>query len=254
MTATETPHGRPRTSSERPILVMIPAFNEQEALPGVLCELAAVAPDAQILVVDDGSVDATSAIAHRAGVEVLTLPFNLGVGGALRAGFRFAQRYGFTRMVQVDADGQHNPAQLPALTAPLDAADLVIGARFAGAGGYRVGFVRRSVMGLLARTLSRRTGASLTDATSGFRAFGPRAIAVFAREYPAEYLGDTVEALLIAARAQLTIVEVPIVMRPRSGGVPSHSAISSALLLARTVPAFVFSSRSKPTTDRGGYR
>ncbi len=232
------------------MLVVIPAFNEQESLPAVLAEVAAAVPDAHILVVDDGSADATSAVARRAGVEVLTLPFNLGVGGALRTGFRFAREYGFTRMVQVDADGQHDPNQIPALTAPLDSADLVIGARFAGVGGYRVGAVRRAVMGFLARTLSRRTGALLTDTTSGFRAFGPRAIALFARDYPVEYLGDTVEALLIAARARLTIAQVPTVMRPRLGGVPSHSAVRSALLLARTVPSFVFS-RSKPTSQRG---
>lgn len=237
----------------RGTLVVIPAYNEQESLPGVLAEVAAVVPQAHILVVDDGSEDATSSIARRAGVEVLTLPFNLGVGGALRAGFRYAQRQGYSRLVQVDADGQHDPSQIPALTEPLPTADLVIGARFAGTDCYQVGFVRRLVMGVLARALSRRTGASLTDTTSGFRAFGPRAIAVFAREYPAEYLGDTVEALLIAARAHLEIVQVPIVMRPRSGGVPSHSAISSALLLARTVPSFLFS-RSKATSDRGGYR
>lgn len=242
MTSQET------TDNAQRILVVIPAFNEEEALPVVLAEVARAVPDAHVLVVDDGSRDATSAVARRHGVEVLTLPFNLGVGGALRTGFRFAQEFGFTRMVQVDADGQHDPKQIPALTEPLASADLVIGARFAGAGAYQVGFVRRRVMGFLARTLSRRTGASLTDTTSGFRAFGPRAIALFAREYPTEYLGDTVEALLIAARAQLTIVQVPTVMRQRLGGVPSHSALSSALLLARTVPSFVFS-RSKPTSQ-----
>lgn len=230
------------------ILIVMPAFNEQEALPGVLAEVAAVMPQAHVLVVDDGSADATSAVARAAGAEVLTLPFNLGVGGALRAGFRFAQEFGFTRMVQVDADGQHDPKQIPALTEPLQSVDLVIGARFAGAGDYQVGFVRRVVMRVLARALSRRTGTSLTDTTSGFRAFGPRAIDVFARDYPAEYLGDTVEALLIAARARLVVTQVPTVMRPRSGGVPSHSAVRAALLLARTVPSFVFF-RTKPTSQ-----
>lgn len=238
-------------TDERQTLIVIPAFNEEAALPGVLAEVLAVQPDAHILVVDDGSADRTSAVAREAGVEVMTLPFNLGVGGALRAGFRFAQRFGYGRIVQVDADGQHDPERIPILLAGLESADLVIGTRFAGAGTYQVGVVRHTVMNFLAHRLSRRTGTVLTDVTSGYRAFGPRSIALFADNYPVEYLGDTVEALLIAARAHLTVAQVPVVMRPRSGGVPSHSAVSSALLLARIVPSFVFL-RPRPAGDRGG--
>ena len=125
----------------------------------------------------------------------------------------------------------------------------MIGARFAGAGDYQVAGVRRVTMGVLARSLSRRTGATLTDTTSGFRAFGPRAIAMFAREYPVEYLGDTIEALLMAARAHLTVVQVPVVMRPRAGGSPSHSSVKAAVLLARTMPSFVL-----PRSKSDGYR
>jgi len=220
-------------------LIVLPAFNEQQSLPAVLAEVSSVMASADLLVIDDGSTDRTSAVANRAGVDVVTLPFNLGVGGALRAGFRYAERYGYRQMVQVDADGQHDPREIPNLLRPLDRADLVIGARFAGRGGYEVDRARKLAMNVLARSLSRRTHAVLTDTTSGFRAFGPRAIALFAREYPAEYLGDTVEALLMAARENLSVVQVPVVMRARTGGTPSHSAISSALLLARTLPAFV---------------
>jgi glycosyltransferase involved in cell wall biosynthesis len=220
-------------------LIVLPAFNEQQSLPAVLAEVAAVMEMAHLLVVDDGSTDRTSAVAASAGVDVVTLPFNLGVGGALRTGFRYAARFGYQQMVQVDADGQHDPREIPNLLRSLDGADMVIGARFAGQGGYEVDRARKIAMSVLARSLSRRTHTALTDTTSGFRAFGPRAIALFAREYPAEYLGDTVEALLMAAREKLTVVQVPVVMRVRAGGTPSHSAISSALLLARLLPAFV---------------
>jgi glycosyltransferase involved in cell wall biosynthesis len=222
-----------------PTLVVIPAYNEVASLPGLIAEVRSASPDSRILVVDDGSLDATSAVAAASGADVLTLPFNLGVGGALRAGFRYAWRQGYQRMVQVDADGQHDPAGIASLLERLENADLVVGGRFAGQGDYRVGRSRRLVMAVLARSLSRRTHAVLTDTTSGFRAFGPRAIALFARDYPAEYLGDTVEALLMAARARLVVVQVPVVMRPRTGGVPSHSAMKSAALLARTLPAFL---------------
>ena len=233
------------------VLTVIPAFNEEESLPGVLAEIRSAVPRARVLVVDDGSVDRTSAVAAAAGVDVLTLPFNLGVGGALRAGFRYAERFGYEQMVQVDADGQHDPSAIPAMLDLLAGADLVVGARFAGQPGYEVGGVRRMVMVVLARSLSRRTGAALTDTTSGFRAFGPRAIALFARDYPAEYLGDTVEALLMAARARLTVVQVPVVMRRRTAGTPSHSALRAAILLGRTLPAFVL---PRPRASRTAVR
>jgi glycosyltransferase involved in cell wall biosynthesis len=221
------------------MLIVLPALNEQEALPSVIAEVIRTVPDARILVVDDGSVDKTSEVAGLAGADVVTLPFNLGVGGALRAGFRYAQRYGFEQVVQVDADGQHDPTDIPRLAAALDVADLVIGARFAGLGNYKVDAPRRLVMRVLARLLTRAAKVELTDVTSGYRAFGPRAVALFARDYPAEYLGDTVEALLIAARNGLTIVQVPVQMRQRLGGEPSHSPLKSALMLARIMPAFV---------------
>jgi len=232
-------------------LIVLPAFNEQQSLPAVLAEVSSVMGAADLLVIDDGSTDGTSAVADRAGIDVVTLPFNLGVGGALRAGFRYAARFGYRQMVQVDADGQHDPREIPNLLRSLDRADMVIGARFAGRGGYEVDRARKIAMTVLARSLSRRTHATLTDTTSGFRAFGPRAIDLFAREYPAEYLGDTVEALLLAARENLTVVQVPVVMRARTGGTPSHSAISSALLLARTLPAFVLPHPRVPATPRG---
>lgn len=143
------------------VLVVVPAWNEHEALPGVIAELHREVPRADVLVVDDGSTDDTSAVARRAGAEVLTLPYNLGVGAAMRAGFTFALRHGYDIAVQVDADGQHNPADVPTLLAALAEldADIVIGARFAGVGDYQARGPRRWAMTLLSRVLSRSPGA-----------------------------------------------------------------------------------------------
>lgn len=221
-------------------LVVIPAFNEAASVGGVIAEVAVAAPGVTILVVDDGSADATAQVARRAGALVARLPFNLGVGGAMRTGFRFAVENGFDCVVQVDADGQHDPCAIPALIAALDTADLVMGARFAGEGDYAARGPRRWAMRLFAVTLSRVARTRLTDTTSGFRASGPRAVELFAAHYPAEYLGDTLEALVIAARSELTVVQLPVAMRRRTAGAPSHHPVKAALFLARAAMALVF--------------
>lgn len=231
----------PPTPAGRSVLVVIPALNEEESIAAVVDEVRGVLPHSRVLVVDDGSTDKTRAKATEAGAAVLSLPFNLGVGAALRAGFRYAVRAGHEVVVQVDGDGQHDPASIPDLLSALDDADVVIGARFAGVGDYHVGLARRLAMRLLARSVSRRTKVALTDATSGFRAFDRRAIETFAWEYPAEYLGDTVEALVIAASAGLRVTQIPVVMRPRAGGMPSHRPFRSAVYLGRVVLAMAVS-------------
>jgi glycosyltransferase involved in cell wall biosynthesis len=224
---------------QRRVLVVVPALNEQECLPGVLAELAAALPGADVLVVDDASTDATRAVALAAGARVLSLPIHLGVGGAMRAGYRYALRFGYDAVLQVDGDGQHDPRDAPALLAALDRADVVVGARFAGVGDYDVRGPRRWAMRLLSRTLSRRVGTTLTDTTSGYRACDRRAVELFARHYPAEYLGDTVEALVLAARSGLRVTQVPVTMRARSGGRPSQSTVRAGVYLGRAAMALV---------------
>src|SRR4051812_4275510 len=187
-------------------LVIVPAFNEEASVGAVVDHIrAARRDDTDVLVVDDGSTDATSAKAAAAGALVVTLPFNLGVGGAMRAGYKFARDGGYDAAVQIDADGQHDPSDLPALLGALDGADIVIGARFAGRGDYDARGPRRWAMRLLARSLSRTCKMPLSDVTSGFRAVNRRVIALFASHYPSEYLGDTVESLVMAARAGLRV-------------------------------------------------
>ena len=222
-------------------LVVVPALNEEASVGDVIRDVKRVDPAAHVVVVDDGSTDNTSDVAKAAGADVITLPFNIGVGGALRAGFRYARRFGYRVVVQVDGDGQHNPAHIPELLVALEGADVVIGARFAGVGDYEVRGARKLAMKLLARSLSRRTGERLTDTTSGFRAFNGKAVEVFANDYPAEYLGDTVEALVIAARAGLRVTQIPVEMRPRMTGTPSHRPIKSTIYLGRVFLALAMS-------------
>ncbi|MGO4343147.1 glycosyltransferase family 2 protein [Pedococcus sp. 2YAF34] len=221
------------TTGQGKVLVVIPAFNEEAAIAGVISSVRTAVPHADVLVVDDGSHDRTSAIARAAGARVATLPFNLGVGGAMRTGFRHAAREGYTAVVQVDGDGQHDPSQIPLLLADLASTDVVIGARFAGSGDYVVRGPRNWAMLVLARVMSWILGVRLNDSTSGFRAAGPRAIRVYAQHYPAEYLGDTLETLVIARKAGLGVSQVPVAMRPRLGGHPSRGIVGSTLDLAR---------------------
>lgn len=223
----------PPQTRARSLLVVVPAWNEQASVGHVIKEIGSACPQADVLVVDDGSSDATARVAKQAGAAVLSLPYNLGVGGAMRAGFRYALRCGYDVVVQVDADGQHDPAAIQQLVDGLDDADVVVGARFAGQGAYKVGRARRVAMRALARMLSRITKTRLTDATSGFRATGPRALTLFARSYPTEYLGDTIESLVIAARSGCVCRQVPVVMRPRYAGTPSQSTWKSFAYLTR---------------------
>ena len=204
--------------------MIIPALNEEAALPSTLAELAALDVTLDALVVDDGSRDRTPIVAAAGGAYVVSLPFNLGVGGAVRTGLRFARDRGYDRALIVDADGQHDPRAISDLLAALDSgADVAVGSRFApGARSYPVSRVRRSAMRLLARIVQLLTGQRFTDVTSGFRAFGRRAIEPLARDYPTEYLADTVEVLLLCCAEGLRVTEVPIAMRVRAAGLPSN--------------------------------
>jgi glycosyltransferase involved in cell wall biosynthesis len=224
------------TEARDRLLVAIPALNEAPVVASVVREVLDVAPaGASVLVVDDGSTDDTAVMAARAGAMVVPMPYNVGVGGAMRAAFLFAVRNGYTLVAQVDADGQHDARHLPELLARLDESDIVIGARFAGVGAYQVKGPRRYAMRVLAAALSRITGTALTDVTSGFRVAGPRAVRLFAFEYPSEYLGDTVESLVIAHRAGLSVSQVGVDMRPRQAGAPSQGPVRSTIYLARAV-------------------
>lgn len=223
------------------VLLVLPAWNEQVALPGVLDEIRTDLPGHDVLVVNDGSTDRTAELVRSSGkAMLLDLPLNLGVGGAMRAGYRFALRNGYRRTVQVDADGQHDPSDIARVVALLDdGANVAIGARFAGEGSYEARGPRRWAMSLLSFVISRIAKVRLTDTTSGFRACDDRGIELFAAEYPAEYLGDTVESLVIASRAGLSVQQVGVEMRPRAGGTPSQSPVKAAVFLGRAALALL---------------
>lgn len=233
------------TISDR-VLVIIPAWNEERNVGVTVGEVRAASAYYDVVVVDDGSTDATAHVARAAGATVLTLPFNLGVGGAMRTGFAYALRHGYQRAIQVDADGQHNPVDIDRVLNGLLVADISIGARFADVGDYEVRGPRRWAMIFLARVLSRVAKTALTDATSGFRAAGPRAIAQYVRYYPAEYFGDTLDSLVAACHAGLTVTQVPVAMRPRMHGTSTQSTIGAMKYLLRAVFALCLAVMRRP--------
>lgn len=222
-------------SSGARVLVIVPAWNEERSVGTTVSEIRSASPNYDVVVIDDGSTDDTVAVARSAGATVLNLPFNLGVGGAMKTGFTYAQRHGYAQAIQVDADGQHNPADIARVLAGLQGADIAIGARFADVGDYEVRGPRRWAMVFLARVVSRAAGTRLTDVTSGFRAANRRAIDQYVSYYPAEYLGDTLDSLVAAVHAGLKVTQVPVAMRPRAHGRPSQGPIGSTVYLLRSV-------------------
>jgi len=241
-----------RSSSRPSTIAVIPAYNEAAALPAVLAELRHEAPWLDVVVVSDGSTDGTASAARDAGVHVVELPYNLGIGGALQTGFRFASRHGYQRVIQFDADGQHDPREVPCLLDALDqGVDLVIGSRFAsGDHAYRVGRARGGAMGIIRLGVRLLSGRRFSDTSSGFRAFSPSMVAYFADNYPAEYM-DSVEALLLALRAGFDVVEVPVRMRERTAGHPSNRRIRLAYHFVRLGVVMALSPTRHRSTMRG---
>ncbi|MCH9789154.1 MAG: glycosyltransferase family 2 protein [Actinomycetia bacterium] len=232
-------------------LVAIPAWNEEASIVDVIMKVRTYQPGVDILVVDDGSTDDTAVRARGAGATVISLPFNVGVGGAMRTAFLFAKREGYQAIVQVDADGQHDPADLQRVLDGLSEADIVVGTRFHPESTYFVGGPRRWAMVLLSKALSSMNKGTISDPTSGFRSAGPRAISLFALEYPADYLGDTVGSLAIAIRRGLVVHETPVTMYFRQFGRPSKNAVWSALYLGRATLAIVATGLKGNQTPRG---
>lgn len=216
-------------------LVIVPAWNEARNVGTTVREILTTISGMDVVVVDDGSTDATAAAARAAGARVISLPFNMGVGGAMRTGFTYAQRHDYTRAIQVDADGQHDPRDILRVLEGLQHADISIGARFADTGDYEVRGPRKWAMNFLAAVLSRVSKTRLTDVTSGFRAANRRAIDQYVRYYPAEYLGDTIDSLVSAIHSGLTVTQVPVAMRARMHGRPSQNPLGASVYLLRSV-------------------
>jgi glycosyltransferase involved in cell wall biosynthesis len=228
-------------------LAIVPAYNEEGSLGTVLEEITAADPDFGVVVIDDASIDSTGQIAAAAGVPVVRLPYNIGIGGAMQTGYQFARERGFDVAVQVDADGQHDPRELSRLLEPILAgeADLAVGTRFAGEGNYRATPGRRIGMHLFAAATLLLTGRRLTDPTSGFRAVNRRGIELFAAEYPHDF--PEVESNILAAKHSLRVVEVPVKMRPRAAGRSSVTTLRGTYFVIRILVAlFVSAFRRYP--------
>ena len=218
-------------------IAIVPALNEEQTVGRVIDEIRAFDPGFDIVVVDDGSTDRTAGVAADCGAHVLRLPFNLGIGGAMQTGFRFAFEQAYDIAVQIDGDGQHDPSQLPKILGPVLAgdADLSVGSRFTGEGAYRSSFVRRIGIKIFARIVSAVVGQKVTDTTSGFRAVNRKGIALFAADYPHDY--PEVEATVMCVKHKLRLKEVPVEMRERGGGVSSITALRSVYYMTKVLLA-----------------
>ena len=218
-------------------LAIVPAFNEADSIAEVVSEIRDFDREIEVLVVDDGSTDATAALAEAAGARVIRLPINLGIGGAVQAGYLYAFEGGFDLAMQIDGDGQHDARELELLLEPILAgrADLAIGTRFAGRRSYRAPLARRIGIGLFAALVSLRVRQRMTDTTSGFRAVNRRGIRLFAADYPHDY--PEVESVVTAARGDLRFCEVPVEMRQRAGGKSSITTFRSFYYVVKVLLA-----------------
>jgi glycosyltransferase involved in cell wall biosynthesis len=227
----------PRLAGLRRIAI-VPALNEQEAIARVIDEIRAFDPGLEIVVVDDGSPERTAAVAEQRGAHVVRLPFNLGIGGAVQTGFRYAFENGFRLAVRLDGDGQHDASQLGLLLEPVlaDEADIAVGSRFAVRGdGYRSSRPRRAGITILASTVSLLVRRRVTDPTSGFQALNRHAIGLFAADYPHDI--PEVEAVLMVHRHRLRMVEVPVQMRERVGGRSSIGRVFAVYYMVKVLLA-----------------
>jgi glycosyltransferase involved in cell wall biosynthesis len=232
----------PRTDLRTHAIVIMPAFNEVATVATVV--KAVRASGLPVLVVDDGSTDDTATAARSAGATVLQLPFNLGVGGALRCGFRWAVANGYNTAVQCDADGQHESTELHRLIGTAVERDLhlLVGSRFGAADGFKATWIRRIPMRLLSRIATGAAKTPMTDASSGFRVVREPLLSEFARSYPMHYLGDTFEVLVQAGKQGYRISEISVLMHERAGGTPSAGTVASIRFLVRSILALTIGS------------
>ncbi|MBI4640751.1 MAG: glycosyltransferase family 2 protein [Candidatus Tectomicrobia bacterium] len=205
-------------AQQRKIVIIIPAYNEEACIGNVIAQIRELIPFADIVVVNDGSTDETSRIANEMGVELLSLPYNSGIGVAMQTGYMFAHERGYDAAIQIDGDGQHNPRDIINLLIPLweNKADVVIGSRFIEQKGDQSSLPRRLGGKLLSLFIYTITGESMTDPTSGFRSANRKAIEFYARHYPSDY--PEPEAIVLLSRHQFRMIEVKTTMNSRQGG------------------------------------
>ncbi len=235
------------------ILIIIPAYNEEKSVGKVVEEVNRHLPQADVLVVNDGSGDLTSDKAKIAGATVLELPFNLGIGGAMQAGYKYAYKKGYEIAIQVDGDGQHDPREIPKLLRALEGVgvDVAIGSRFIGDSEYKASMMRRLGILILSKAISMVVGQRLTDPTSGFRAANRRAIQLFSANYPQDY--PEPEAMVLVHQCGLKMKEVPARINQRYSGESSITKIRCIYYMVKVLLAiFVDCFKKRPVLKIGG--
>lgn len=220
------------------ILAIVPAFNEEENILSTINKIKE-AIDIDILIINDGSADNTSMIARLAKVNVLDLPCNLGIGGAVQTGYKYASRNNYDIAIQIDGDGQHNPQFIPSLLGPIidNGYDMVIGSRFINKEGFQSTLMRRIGIKYFYHLIKLITGLKITDPTSGFRCCNNKAIKYFANNYPTDY--PEPESIVIANRIGMKVMEIPVIMDKREGGISSIRSFRSIYYMIKVTLAII---------------
>lgn len=224
------------------ILAIVPAFNEEATIESVTREIYSKVPGIDVCVVNDGSVDSTRILAEKSGAIVISHPFNMGIGVAVQTGFIYAVRQKYDIAIQVDGDGQHDPAYIPAMISALkqSKADMVSGSRFINKEGYKSSFLRRMGIVCFEILISFLLRQRISDSTSGFRIFNRAVIEFLANSYPEDY--PEPEVLVILKKAGFKITEVPVVMRKRQGGKSSIKGFKSFHYMVKVILAILMQS------------
>ena len=228
------------------ILVIIPAFNEEGSVRKVIKEVKKYLPQADTLVVNDGSTDLTSDKARASKALVMDLPFNLGIGGTMQAGYRYAYEKDYDIAIQVDGDGQHDPTEIPPLLQGLKKkkGDIIVGSRFITRSGYQTSIMRRIGSSILSGVISNIIKQKITDPTSGFRAANRKAVRLFAFYYPQDY--PEPEVLVLLSKSGLKIAEVPVTMKQRYSGGSSITRIRAVYYMVKVLLAIFVDCFKKP--------
>ncbi|MCC7302276.1 MAG: glycosyltransferase family 2 protein [Bacteroidia bacterium] len=227
------------------IAAVIPAYNEQDSIRHVVEGIRRIAKESGIplipVVVNDLSTDHTAEVAENAGAVVLSLPVNLGIGGAVQTGFIYARAHGFTHAIQVDGDGQHPPEAIPAMLRKMEEEelDVVIGSRFISGEGFQSSALRRLGIRWFSALARLLTGYRVLDSTSGFRLVNLRTLNILAEEYPDDY--PEPEAISIYARHGLKVAEIPVIMNVRRGGESSINSLNAFYYMWKVTLGVVFS-------------
>jgi hypothetical protein len=221
------------------ILIIIPAYNEEATVGAVIDDVHKAVAEATVLVVDDGSLDKTSAVAKKHGARLLTHIFNMGIGATVQTGYKYALKHDYDIAVQVDGDGQHPPEQIKQLLTPIleGRANVVVGSRFLGQGDYKPSLARSAGIAIFSRVVSTILREKVTDTTSGFRAVDKKAIKFLESCYPDDY--PEVEALVLLHKKRFAIMEVPVTMAKRQGGESSITTGKSVYYMVKVLLAIM---------------